>query len=156
MNWQTRLPKLENHFHSLMYPLPSPLAPVIAKVHPLIHCRQYLSHNSLYCLISSVSSIAQPTVYSPNFAAAVTTCFILLSKQDKMGEFFLQRLRSSTAGSNSPYSRLSYIRSFRRAIFDVWSKPWGVADYWVSRAPIPREVSGSTTNTRCKCISEGV
>jgi len=62
---------------------------------------------------------------------------------DKMEEFFLQQLRTPSAGSNSPPSALSHIWVSQRAIFgftsifDLWSRPWGMA-----RLLGLREVSG--------------
>jgi len=43
------------------------------------------------------------------------------------GEFFLQSLRTSTAGSISPPYGLPRTETLRRAIFNLWSRPWDVA-----------------------------
>jgi len=59
---------------------------------------------------------------------------LLLNQYKTEEEFFLQRLQTPSAGSDSPPPGLSYIRASRRAIFDttsnifdLWSRPWGVA-----------------------------
>jgi len=74
------------------------------------------------------------------------------------GEFFLQRLRTPSAESNSPPPELFCPASepLRRAIFgntssifDLWSRPWGVAQLLGLREVSPRHYpskgSGSTT-----------
>jgi len=73
--------------------------------------------------------------------------------QDKMEESFLQRLRTSTAESNSP-PKLSRIRvspachfGTASSNFDLWSRPWGVARLLDLRAPI-RWKGPSSTSTR--------
>jgi len=88
--------------------------------------------------------------------------FVLLPMQDKTeGEyvFFLQRLRTSTAGPNSspwivPHlslfgaPSLVLLLPFLSLVLDVWARP----DSWVSvkflHGPIPRKRSGSTPQSK--------
>jgi len=99
--------------------VPSPFVPVIAKLKHTHYStwRRNISHNSLLFQISSISS--EELVLSrlaccelPDFAATVTAffCPLTVSMLDKIKEkLIFQRLRSSTAGANSPPSGLSCI-----------------------------------------------
>jgi len=86
---------------------------------------------------------------------------VILLMQDKTErEFFMQRLRTPFAGSDSTPPGLSRTRSSparhlwlgtTSSIFDLWSRPWGVAGLLVSvkflHVLIPWKGSGSTTTT---------
>jgi len=67
------------------------------------------------------------------------------SMQDKTeGEFFMQNLRTPSTGSDSPPPWLSRIRASparhlrHHSIFDLWSRPWGVARLLGVRGVPPR------------------
>jgi len=90
---------------------------------------------------------------------------VLLPMQDNTeGEFFLQRLWTPFAGSNSPPSRLSRIWASPARIlwhyfhFDLWPRPWAWPDCWVFLeflyAPIPWKGSGRTTTTTIISINK--
>jgi len=136
----------------------------------LCHSMLYLCFCLIYsrfiidklCFITSVlwlfgktrENSVSPIVNCLDFAATVTAffCPLLLTVQDKTEEFFLQRLRISTAGSGSPPfgHRLSAFEPLGRAIFDttifgLWSKFWGVVRLLSLRAHIPRKGPASTT-----------
>jgi len=135
------------------------------KIHPLLQLeKKFFSQFSLFpnsfdFFIGDGPFPPRPMLTVPTSLARSQPSFVLLSLQDKTeGEFFLQCLRSSTAGSNSPPSRLSCIwtspaRHIGTTSSSLISGPGFRAwpDCWVSaqflHAPIPRKGSRSTTTT---------
>jgi len=99
----------------------SSLAQVIAKIsYQLIFWRRNLSHNSLFCQIPSVSSkeLALPRLVRCELSRlrchGHSLSLVVLPMQDKTeGEFYLQRLRTPFAGSNSLPS----------GFFRIWASP---------------------------------
>jgi len=99
--------------------------------------------------------------------------FLYLSIHDKIGEYYLQRLRTLSTGYFSFSTRLSCIQAFRRAIFgnissffNIWSRSWGVARFlgfrgvsWVSvefpHAPFLRKGSGNTNQLSAVLFNAG-
>jgi len=88
--------------------------------------------NTLFCQIPLISSEELALPHPVRCELSWLRChesqpsFVLFSMQDKTeGEFFLQRLRSLTAGSNPPLSGLSRIwvspaRHLCRYFFHLW------------------------------------
>jgi len=155
MNWQTRLPKQEQHFPS----------PSKDKAYRYTTWRRNLSHNSLFCQIPSVSSeeLAFPVslaVNCPDFAATVTPrsqpSFVFLSMQDKAEKnsscgYHLQDLShlpldcSASEPLGAPYlaSLLPFLTS--SPDLGVWLDCWVSVEFF--RTPILRKRSDSTTIT---------
>jgi len=121
--------------------VPCPLAPTIAKIRHTRYTlwKRNLFHNSLPSQVPSVSSEELARSLLIRWELSQLRCHghsLLLPMQDKTKEeFFLQFLQTPSARSNSP-SLLDCPASepLRRAIlhytssiFDLWSKPWGVA-----------------------------
>jgi len=123
--------------------VPSPLAPVIAKFrhthYPSWKTKFFSQLPPLPYSFGSSEELALPVlpaVNRPGFTATVTIQFkwfslVLLPMQDKMEDFFLQRLQTPSAGSNStPFwivRHLNLSSGTTSSIFDLWSRFWSVA-----------------------------
>jgi len=118
MNWQTRTPKPEQH--TPFTHVSCPLAPTIAKIRHTRYSfwKRNLSHNSLSCLIPSVSleKLALSRLARCELPRlrrhghSLLFSLVPLPTQDKTeGKFLLQRLRTPSAGCNSPHPGLPRI-----------------------------------------------
>jgi len=107
-------------------------------------------------------SPSYPLLTVPNSLPRSQPSLVLLSMQDKTAEFFLQRRRTSSAGSDSPPPELSCIwassaRHLWHYFFHFWSldQTFGLgptvgSPCSSSTPPIPQKGSGSTI-TRIGC-----
>jgi len=157
MNWQTRSLKPEQHSLSPMFPdlWPWPLQklgtlatlfgklPIPPDSFVFLGGTGFFPSHPLWTVLTSLPQ-SQPSL-------------VLLPMQDKTeAEFYLQHLRTPSAGSNLPPPELSCIWAYPACHlwhnffhFDLWSRPWGVAQLLgfcgVPPSPHPLEEGGSTT-----------
>jgi len=136
MNWQSRSQKPEQHFPSLM--IPSLLAPVICK--DLLYYLETKSFSKASLLPDSfgflrVTSLSPPAVNCPDFAATIialillSSCLCRIKRKNSYStcgrhlQDLTYRLRNCHA--SEPLWRAIF--GTTSSIFDLWSRPVGVA-----------------------------
>ena len=153
--------------------IPCPLPPVVAKVRysQYHNWRRHISHSHLNFQVPEVSSeellLSRPIRCELSRLRCHGHSLLLSSYLHRIS----QKENSACSACGHPLQDLNHLlldcpasEPLRKSIFgsslsilDLWSRPWGAPDCWVSgeflRAPIPRKGSGSTTTTGSKTES---